>query len=98
MPKTPILSRTLITMQTSDGTFRICDWNLVSTSLGAMVEPRCMTRRPGDGIQNEDILDSSYTDTLRLNAPPTGNYALDQLAFGSSQWAHFRDNDPLIVE
>lgn len=86
-------------MSASDGTLRVCDWNLVSTSVGAMVESRCLTRRPGDTIQNEDILDSTFTDVQRLAAVgQTGNYALEQLAYGSSQWPHYRDNDPLVVE
>jgi hypothetical protein len=98
MPKAPITARTLIYTTNSDGSFRLADWNLVSTSVGQMVEPRVMARRPGDSMQNEDLLDSSYTDLLRITAPPTGNYALDQLLFGSTQWPHYRDNDPIIVE
>jgi hypothetical protein len=87
----------LVYTRISDGTIRLLEWNLVTTSLGVMVEPRCITKQTG-AMQNEDLIDSSFTDLQTLPVAPTGNYALDQLGWGSSQWPHYRDNDPLIVE
>lgn len=97
MPKTPITSRTLLYKRLSDSTIRILDWTIVTVSLGVMVESRCITRQSG-AIQNEDLLDSSCSDVQPVAALPTGNYALDQLAYASAQWPHYRDDDPTIVE
>lgn len=93
MPKAPAISRTLLWERLSDGTIHVSDWCLVTTSLGVMVEPRVLTRQTGD-IKNEDLFDSSYTDLQAMPALPSGNYALDQLAFSGSQWPHYRAADP----
>lgn len=42
MPKAPVLSRELFYTKQRGGTFRLLDFCLVNTSLGAMVEPRPM--------------------------------------------------------
>ncbi len=96
MPKTPITSRTLYWEPLSDGTIHVIDWCEVSTSLGVMVEPRVLTRQTG-AIQNEDLFDSGYTSMAVVPPIPTGNYALDQLAFNGSQWPHFRADDPGVT-
>jgi hypothetical protein len=40
MPKAPILSRETYYDTLNNGTLHLLDWNVVNTSLGAMVEPR----------------------------------------------------------
>lgn len=63
MPKTPILTRTLLMKRLRDGSFRLLDQNLVNTTLGAMLEPRTLVRETGN-LQNEDVQDSAFTDFL----------------------------------
>lgn len=62
----PILSRTMLLEKLRDGTFRHHDWNLVTTTLGAMLEPRTLVR-PGGEMKNDDVYDSNYTDWLVLD-------------------------------
>lgn len=40
MPKAPILARESFFYRLRDGTFRWLDWNIVNTSIGAMIEAR----------------------------------------------------------
>lgn len=95
MPKAPITSRTLLYETLDDGSFHLLDFCLVTTSLGTMVELRNITRRPGDDIRNEDIVDSGFTNLQLVKVgQPTGDYGLDQLLFNGSQWPHYRSADP----
>ncbi|HEX7767270.1 MAG TPA: hypothetical protein VF443_11185, partial [Nitrospira sp.] len=97
MPSTPITSRTLYYQQLSDGTFRLADWMLSTTSLGVMVEPRTV-QRPFNNIKDEDGFDSSISTISVLPAMPTGVYAFDQMAYAGTQWPHYRANDPNTLE
>lgn len=95
MPKAPITSRTWLYELLDDGSLSPVPFNLVSTSLGQMVEWKVITLRPGDSIQNADEVDMSFSDLLRVTqGTPTGNYALDQLLLNGSQWPHYRTYDP----
>ena len=62
MPKTPILSRTLQYTRLRDKTVRLSDWNIVSTTLGMMVEPRRMIYVDNSKVVNMDIYDTNFTD------------------------------------
>jgi hypothetical protein len=42
MAKTPITDRTVFQVKNPDGTYRFLDWQLVNTSIGAMMEPRAV--------------------------------------------------------
>ena len=64
--KAPIQSRTLLLQRLRDGSLMLLDYNLVSTSLGLMLEPRTVNRSSGN-MQNEDVYDSSYTDIRILD-------------------------------
>jgi len=46
MPKGPILDRTLVIEKRKNGTFRLLDWNLANTDVGAVVEPRQLNILP----------------------------------------------------
>jgi len=95
MPKTPIVSRTLLYELLDDGSISLVPFTLVSTSIGQMVEWRVVTLRPGDDIKNADEVDMSFTDILRVSkSTPSGHYALDQLLLNGSQWPHYRTYDP----
>jgi hypothetical protein len=61
----PIRSRTMLLMQLRDGTLRHLDWNLVTTTLGRMLEPRTLIKATG-AMKNEDPYDSGFTDVLVL--------------------------------
>lgn len=94
MPNAPLTARVLLWQQLDNGEYQVVDWYLVTTSLGDMVESRTVVRL-GDDIQNEDLRDSAYTAIQKIAPLPTGNYALDQLAYGAgSQWPHYRASDP----
>ncbi len=97
MPKAPITSRTLYWERLDDGTIHVLDWNLVAhQTLGAMVESRNITRI--GPTKNEDLYDSSYTEIAVAPPLPSGNYAFDQAIFGgSTQWPHFRADDPGVT-
>lgn len=60
MPKAPILNREAFYDRLSDGTFRDLDWNLVNTSLGAMVEPRQVVLVDGGKVAQRDLKDASF--------------------------------------
>ena len=92
MPSVPITSRTLLYERLSDGSLHQHDWNLVQTSLGAMIEPRTLWR-PGGDQQDEDLLESAYT-TLQAMTVDT---LLSDYGFAGSQWPHYRANDPIGV-
>ncbi len=64
--KAPILSRTLCLARLRDGTLRLLDFQLVTTSLGGMIEPRPVSRACGSSM-NEDPYDSAYTDIVVLD-------------------------------
>lgn len=89
MPSPPILSRTLLWERLSDGTIHLLDWNLVTTSLGVMVEPRTLLHANG-AMKDEDLLESGYTDMTVLQSDSF--YATYH--FAGSQWPHYRDNNP----
>ena len=94
MPKAPVTTRTLVWERLEDGTIHLLDWCLVNTSLGMMVESRCITKQTGD-IRDEDLFDSSFTDMAVIPPAPSGNYAFDQVAFyNGAQWPHYRATDP----
>lgn len=60
MPKTPILSRESFYDVLNDGTYRDLDWNLVTTSVGACVEPRNILGFGLGKVTQVDIVDASY--------------------------------------
>lgn len=67
MPKTPILSRTLLFSRLRDKTIRFLHWNRVQTSLGVMWESRDVNEIPrsgttGNAVVQEDVYNSAYTD------------------------------------
>lgn len=57
MPKAPILNRQGFYTKLRGGTYRDLDWNLVNTSLGAMVEPRQLVLVAGGKITEKDRFD-----------------------------------------
>lgn len=67
MPKTPILNREAFYQKLRDGSFVDLQWNLVQTSLGAMVEPRPL-RGEGSKMNNFDPYDASFTRRTEFNA------------------------------
>lgn len=60
MPRAPILSRDCFYQKLRDGTYRDLDWNLVNTSLGAMVEARSIGGYTGEQVL--DLRDLSFND------------------------------------
>jgi len=90
MPKPPIHARTLLWETLEDGTIHILDWNLVTTSLGTMVEARTINRSSIGDTQNEDLVDSGYTSIQKMSSQDL--YRL--YGFVGSQWPHYRGNDP----
>ncbi len=57
---TPTLSgaahqRTLLYAPLPDGSFRLLDWCLINTSIGAMMEMRPLIRRSDGDLVNEDM-------------------------------------------
>jgi hypothetical protein len=78
----PILSRTMLFARLRDGTLRHLDFNLVGTSLGAMLEPRTLIRANG-AMVNEDVYDSNFTDFQILDG--AGEALLVPCGL-SSQW------------
>lgn len=94
MPKAPVTARTLHWTRLDDSTITVVDWYTVTTSLGAMVESRTTVHLVSD-MNNEDLYDTSVSEVALIASLPTGNYALDQLAYGSvHQWPHYRASDP----
>lgn len=77
----PILGRTMLYERLRDGTIHLLDWNLVSTTLGLMIEPRTMIRATGN-MQNSDPYENGYTDMLEV--PQATLFATYN--FGGSQW------------
>jgi len=71
----PITSRTMLFERLRDGTFRHLDFNLVNTSLGAMIEPRTLIRANG-AMRNEDVYESAFTDWLVLDGATIGQFGL----------------------
>lgn len=66
MPRAPILSREGYYKKLSDGTMVPLDWNVVGTSLGAMIEQRqvCVTTSPLAAI---DAKDAGFTRMLEMD-------------------------------
>ena len=79
MPKTPIVNRTAFYEVLRDGTVRDLEWNLVQTTLGAMVEPRTLLLSTAN-LQAQDPYDSGITER-RLN-PGVGLFEFT----GGQQW------------
>jgi hypothetical protein len=69
MPKAPILHRTRFVDVLRDGTQIFLDWNLVNTSLGAMMEPVSMAHAPGQLQQTTqgDPYDVSFNALLPMS-------------------------------
>ena len=67
MPRTPILDRETYYYQLPDGTYADFDWNIVNTSLGAMVESRPLLRAPGDNFEPVDLIDASFNRRRAIN-------------------------------
>jgi hypothetical protein len=67
VPRNPILDRQEHFFRLSDGTFADFDWNLVNTSLGAMVEPRQMIDTTRDKFVAVDLRDASFNRRLEIN-------------------------------
>lgn len=67
MPRVPILNRQCFYRRLPDGTFRDLDWNLVNTSLGAMIEPRQIRVFDGGKVVNADVYDASFNDRREFN-------------------------------
>lgn len=78
----PILSRTALFDTLRDGSLRRLDWNLVNTSLGAMLEPVTLYR-DGGTMKNDDVYDSAFTDVKVIGG--TDVALLTQCGL-SSQW------------
>lgn len=63
MPKAPITSRTLLYDVRADDSYFDLDWNIVNTSVGQMIEPRCLIAVPiGENFVPVDQEDNSFTD------------------------------------
>lgn len=60
MPRTPITDREIFMEKLPDGTMRRMDFNLVNTSLGAMVEPRNVLRTDGGDTADDNRDDDSF--------------------------------------
>jgi hypothetical protein len=106
MPKAPILTRTAIFIPvrgngTTPGvrdsagnlpTFRRYEWNIVTTSLGTMLELVSNHLRgnvnggPAGGMTNEDVFETDYTDIKIMT--------LDQLAAISAAGVNGGDSLP----
>ena len=67
MPKAPILNRELFYTRLRDGSYRDLDWQLVNTSLGAMVEPRQIVGIDRQKVVQRDVYDSSFTRRTEFN-------------------------------
>lgn len=72
MPKTPILSRTLLFSRLRDKTIQLLHWNRVNTSLGNMWESRTMNALPrsgttADAVVQQDVYDVSFTDVNEVS-------------------------------
>jgi hypothetical protein len=77
----PILNRTLLYERLRDGTIHLLDFQIVGTSLGTMIEPRCLTRQTG-AVANSDPYENGYDDIREVNK----DSMFSSLGFGGSQW------------
>lgn len=66
MPKAPILSRECYYDVRRDGSIIDLDWNLVNTSLGAMVEPAMQSAIMSPVVQL-DLDDISFTRRVQMD-------------------------------
>lgn len=68
MPRAPILSRELFYDQNPDGSYRLLDFCLVNTSLGAMIEPRNLIAVNGGKVRAVDAFGAdSFTKISEMN-------------------------------
>lgn len=67
MPRVPILHRTVFYSRLRDGTFRLLDWNLVNTTLGAMMEPRLLRYTEDGKVTNLDVYDINFNRITEYN-------------------------------
>lgn len=67
MPRTPILNREGYYKTLTDGTIVDLDWNVVNTSLGAMLEPRQVTAGLGMDGAAIDAVDAGYSRRLEYD-------------------------------
>lgn len=86
----PILTRSACftkiqggTSKGAPGTHRHLDFNIVTTTLGIMIEPRTLYR-PGENMKQDDIKDSDYTDIRVLTKADAGFFANTPLF--ANQW------------
>lgn len=68
MPRAPILNRQGFYTKLRGGTYRDLDWNLVNTSLGAMVEPRQLVAVLPGKLTDKDRFDGDdFNDRRELS-------------------------------
>lgn len=70
MPKAPILSRTLLYSRigrSEPPTYRLLDWCLVNTSLGAMMEPRQLSVVDPSNVTDQDVNDTSFNAIMEYD-------------------------------
>lgn len=67
MPRNSILNRTVFYTKLRDGSFRFLDWNLVQTTLGAMLEPRQIRYIDDTKIVNVDVFDMNFNHLKEYN-------------------------------
>jgi hypothetical protein len=80
----PILSRTAVFIRMrSTGTLREADFNIVTTTLGAMIEPKTIYR-DGGAVVAENPFDSDITDVKILDDTEMAFFAASPLT--SLQW------------
>ncbi len=67
MPRAPILSRELLYTTNPDGSFRLLDWCLVNTSIGAMIEPRNLQTFNGGNVRGLNVYEAGITAIKPFN-------------------------------
>lgn len=80
--KTPLTSRRTFYARNLDGSFRTLPWNLVNTSLGAMLEPEPMAIVDpyNGGYPSIDNIDQAFTATQEIDE------AAALTMFGGCHW------------
>lgn len=66
MPKAPVLSREYFYTRLRDGSFRLLDFALINTSLGAMIESRPV-EVGRDKTTDTDVYDRSFTKISEID-------------------------------
>lgn len=77
MPKLPITTRTILFQRLASGSLIRLPWNLVNTSLGAMVEPVSVAWLDPDqkaGLTDVDLEDQAFTEQAFVD--PASMYQL----------------------